>query len=217
MKGYSFIHLLAAGVVAVSPHASAAARPADGRLAYVQYADAGCKVGLWDSKSGASKVMGSLPECPEAVSVTSHEQALVLIFPASIRLVDLSSGKVGDAILLPAEAVSKTRDTTRSLAGHMPDGSLALSVRDYAPKYGVVGRLFLYKDGAWKKTADQPCDEYEDCPFQASIQARQLDDAYGVGPDGLFNESLTKDPYVVGRSVKAPHADEAEDEEEESD
>jgi hypothetical protein len=196
------IYLMAVALVATCFSASAAKRPADGRLAYVQYLDKGCQVGVWDSKAKASRILGPLAECPAAVSVTSHERALVLIFANSIRLVDIEGGKIGDPIPMPADASTKARDDEASLAGYTADGTLALYLRDIKPDSSNISHLFLFKKGSWVTADERSCGQYDDCTLSPAMQARQLDDIYGVGPNGLFNESLTNDPYVTHRSIK---------------
>jgi hypothetical protein len=176
-------------------------RPADGRVAYLQFAEHDCKLGVWDSKSRTSHIIGSLPACPDAVSVTSHEQVLVLIYPTDIRVVNLGDGKIGDPIRMPADAVTKGRDKEASLAGYTSDGALALRLFGMGPDNRDVSQVFLFKGNSWVKVDEKPCGDYSDeCPPQPTINARELDDIYGLGPNGLFNESLTADPYVVRRS-----------------
>ena len=202
MKGNPGIYLLAVALAAASLGASAAPRPAEGRVAFLQFEDKGCQVGVWDSKTRTSRIVGAVPECPVAVSVTSHEQVLVLIYPSSIRLADLGSGKIGDAIPMPAEAISKARNDEASLAGYTADGTLALYVLDLKPDDSGIGRLFLFKKGVWEKAAERACGAYGKCTLQPTIQARALEDSYGLGPNGLSNESLTADPYVLHRTIE---------------
>jgi hypothetical protein len=214
MRRRPTIYLLAVALAVACFSVSAAPRPADGRVAYLQIVDKGCTAGIWDSKSRTSRILGSLPACPETVSVTSHEQALVLIFPTSIRLIDLSTGKIGDAIPMPADAVTTSRDKEASLAGYTADGTLALSLHDINADNSGISQLFLFKDGVWKKAAERACIQYDKCLLQPAIEARALDDVYGIGPNGLFNQSLTADPYVTHRSsVGVPRDPSAEGDE----
>jgi hypothetical protein len=212
VKRHPNIYLLAVALGAACFSASAAKRPADGRLAYVQYLDKGCQVGVWDSKTRDSRILGSLAECPAAVSVTSHERALVLMYRNAIRLVDLASGTVGELISMPADAPGKGLDMEESLAGYTADGTLAMRLRGSSRDMPSFVQLFLYKDGSWKKVAEKPCRDYDECAVQPAIEARPLDDIYGLGPNGLFDESLTGDPYVVRRSARDARPDASADE-----
>ena len=212
IRGNPGIYLLAAVFAAACFSASAAPRPADGRLAYLQHADKGCVVGVWDSKSGASRIVGTLPDCPGAVSVTSHERILVLMYPNAVRLVDLASGTVGELIPMPADSPGKGLDMEESLAGYTADGTLAMRLRGSSRDVPSFVQLFLYKDGSWKKVTEKPCRDYDECAVQPAIEARPLDDIYGLGPNGLCDESQAGDPFVVRRSAKDARPDASADE-----
>lgn len=201
MRACVSVPLLLAGLAA-SPPLWAAPRPADGRLVYLQRVDDHCRIGIWESKTRTSRIVGTVPACPGAVSVTSQERVLVLMYPKAIRVVDIASGSIGEMIPMPADALGKGLDTEMSLAGYTPDGTLAMRLRGTNSAQEGSVQLFLYKDGSWKKTAEKPCRDDDECAVQPAIEARPLDDIYGIGPNGLFNPSLTDDPYVVSRSSK---------------
>jgi hypothetical protein len=192
--------------------------PANGRLAYVRYADPGCVVGLWDSKTPDARKTVAAAECPKQVSLTAQGRVLVLVGEAYVQTYDLASGVLGAPMPLPAETAGETLDEGALLAAYTQDGILALQVRwfhRYPANYWEKD-LFLHQGDAWVAAERLKCSQYDEdpCPFKRPFHPKALDGTWGQGPGEIWNDALAGDPYVVKRipdSVTTEALDREED------
>lgn len=177
--------------------------PADGRLVYVQKADSGCVVGVWDSKVPEASHTVATAECPEHGSFTAQGRVLVLTGDDYVQVYDIQSGKLGEPMAMPTDIPKRSLDTENLLAGYTHDGVLALQAiwAHPSPNNTLDKHLYLRKGDAWVTAEALVCPNYDSpCPFKQAFEAKAPDMAFGSGPDEIWNDALRGDPYVVQRT-----------------
>lgn len=197
------------GVALASSLAGAAAaseaRPLDesgATLIVVMPAGDACELFRWSPLSRERETLASWQSCPKDLYVSELRPVLIVIHSDTGQEIDLETGEVGEAFVLPGPArPDKPLRPSLARAGHLADGRLAVAFEVVEEDDDTTREVFVRAPDSperWERISRRHCGRWEDCTF-SDLNGRSWD---LYGQRSLWSDAQLENPRVEGRTIE---------------